>query len=267
MKKQVKVLLGFLCFFFICVFAYSGYRMYDILHGYSAASKQNDGLRNQFVSVGAPQQNAAQDPVQKELELSPISVDFDALLEQNKDVEGWLYSEDTTINYVVVKGKDNDYYLRRFLDGTHSTAGTLFIDYLCYDDFSGKNTIIYGHNMHDGSMFASILSYEKQEYYDEHPVLYLNTPTQDYKIEVFSGFVTDASSDVYTIGFVNDEYYTEYLAKMRSLSNFRSDVEVTAEDRIITLSTCSYVFNNARYVVMGKLVPLDSPIESTAPGV
>ena len=260
MKKQVKVLLGFLCFLFVCVFAYSGYQMLSILHGYKEDSDQYDELRSQYVSTaGTPSLNdvAYQNSgTQASLESSPISVDFDSLRAQNDDVAAWLYCEGTVINYVVVHGDDNDYYLHRFMDGRANAGGTLFVDWMCGANFSGRNTVIYGHNMNDGSMFASLLKYAKQEYYDEHPVMYLNTPDQDYRIELFAGYVTSATSDVYTIGFSSDEYYMDYLNKMVSQSNFRSDVTLTAEDKIVTLSTCAYDFTNARYVVQGKLVPI-----------
>lgn len=262
LKKQVKILIGFLCFFFVCVFAYSGFRLFGILHDYSSAKKQHSGLSNQYVTAATANPGGVQyqNGSGVNTETSPISVDFDALLAQNPDVKAWLYSEGTTINYVVAQSSDNDYYLRRFLDGTYSTGGTLFIDWMCGGDFSSRNTVIYGHNMHDGSMFASLLSYQNDGYYEEHPVLYLNTPKQDYKIEVFAGFVTPATSDAYSIGFSSDEYYQSFLDKMCAQSDFQTDVEVTSEDRIVTLSTCSYVYSDARYVVMGKLVPIGGTV-------
>ena len=117
--------------------------------------------------------------------------------------------------------------------------------------------MIYGHHMNDGSMFASICNYGKQEYYDAHPVMYLNTPTQNYRVELFTGFITSADSSVYTFFFNSDAEYGAFLEKMKGFSDFDCDVEVGPEDRIITLSTCTYEYDNARYVVMGKLVPID----------
>ena len=133
----------------------------------------------------------------------------------------------------------------------------MFLDCQCPGDFSGRHTIIYGHNMNDGSMLASIREYWKQEYFDAHPIMYLNTPAQNYKVEIFSGYVTDAVSDSYTIGFADDVQYMNWINKLLSQSNFDSGVEVTAEDRVITLSTCTYEFEDARYVLHGKLVPLE----------
>lgn len=256
MKKSVKILLIVLCIIFVGVFAFSGYKLYSIMHEYNEADKMYSGLNNQFVSSSSRATPSPDDPLANE-ETSPISVDFDALLAQSQDVVGWIYGPDTVINYPIVQAEDNFYYLYRFIDGTYNGSGTIFMDCLCNPDFSGRNSVIYGHNMNDGSMFASIRNYTQQEYYDEHPTLYLNTPTQNYRIEVFSGYVTDADSDTYTIGFMDDAAFTDYIARMRSQSTFESSVEVTAEDNIITLSTCSYEYYDARYVLQGKLVPIN----------
>ena len=110
--------------------------------------------------------------------------------------------------------------------------------------------------MKDGSMFNSLHSYSDQAYYDAHPVMYLNTPKQNYKIEIFSAYICSYDSDTYTLSFASAEEYAAWVAKMKSQSTFTSDTEVTVDDRVITLSTCTYEYDNARFVVQGKLVPL-----------
>ena len=255
MKKPIKILLSVLFVIFACVFVFSGYKLYTILHGYKVAENLYDGISSKYVTTAEAKEEQT-DPLKDE-EKSPISVDFPSMLEQNPDVAGWLFSADTAINYPVAIGEDNFFYLHRLIDGSYNSSGTLFIDCLCERDFSGKNTLIYGHHMNDGSMFASIRDYSSQEYYDAHPKMYLNTPDQNYRVELFAGYITDADSDTYTIGFPSGEAYLEYLNKMRSQSEFKSDVELTADDRIVTLSTCTYEYYDARYVVQGKLVPIN----------
>ena len=158
--------------------------------------------------------------------------------------------------YPVAQGEDNNEYLHHLLDGTYNSSGTLFLDCECGPEFSGANSIIYGHNMKDGSMFNSLHSYSDQAYYDAHPVMYLNTPKQNYKIEIFSAYICSYDSDTYTLSFASAEEYAAWVAKMKSQSTFTSDTEVTVDDRVITLSTCTYEYDNARFVVQGKLVPL-----------
>ena len=181
-------------------------------------------------------------------EISPI--------DRNPDVTAWLYCPDTPISYVVVQASDNEFYLQKDIDGKYSSYGTLFVEHLCQKDFSNTNTIIYGHHMNDGKMFASLVNYAKQDYYNQHPVFYLNTPGVNYRVELFSGYATDMNSDSYQIGFSNVEDNQEWLDSIISQSAFESTVAVKPGDKILTLSTCTYEYDTARFVVHGKMVPI-----------
>lgn len=180
-------------------------------------------------------------------------VDFDSLRKLNNDVVGWIYGPGTKINYPVVQGEDNDYYLTHMFDGKENKCGSIFMDSLNEEDFSNTNSIIHGHHMRNGSMFASLTSYLSQSYYDTHPVLWLTTSEKDYKVELFAGFVTDVNSDVWQIEFASKEEYREWLDKMVENSSFKSDVKPGENDHILTLATCSYEYDNARFVVLGIL--------------
>ncbi|MDO4984005.1 MAG: class B sortase [Eubacteriales bacterium] len=261
MKKGLKVLLVIVLILCIGAFVFSGLKLLKIQKEYKEAREYYDQLSDTYVSVAAtpaPDENADKVEVTEteDKEVCPITVDFNNLLATNKDVCAWLYSGDTPINYVVVQGEDNNNYLHHKLDGTYNASGTLFIDCECGPNFSGANTIIYGHNMKDGSMFASLHNYVDQSYYDAHPVLYISTPACDYKLEVFSCFTCDYDADTYTLSFASEEDYSAFLTKMASQSNVKTNVEVSSEERVVTLSTCTYEYDNARYVVMAKLVPL-----------
>ena len=191
---------------------------------------------------------ATEPPTEPDEEEQTISIDFEQLTAKYPDVVGWLYCEGTPINYPVMQSDDNDYYLRRLPDGTYNTAGSLFADYRCGDIGETSNYIIYGHNMKNGTMFSSLTKYKSQAYYDEHPVLYLFTPEADYKIELIAGFVSKPTGDVY-----NTEQIYEQMIEYGSLSTFESLIKPCVGDRYITLSTCSYEYENARYVVIGTL--------------
>ena len=272
MKKTTRILLIVLCIVCLLVAGFSAYRLISILGEYKAAVNSYEDMSSSYVTTeeDIPEENKpveteapVEDPAQPEEtkaapETSPITVDFESLLASNDEVVGWLFSEDTVINYPIAQAEDNDKYLHHLLDGTYNSSGTLFVDCECAPEFAGANTIVYGHNMKNGSMFYSLHNYVDQAYYDAHPVMYLNTPTQNYKIEVFSAFICNYDSDTYTLSFPSEQDYIDFVNKMKSQSDFQSDVEVTSNDRVITLSTCTYEYDNARYVVMGKLVPLDT---------
>ena len=267
MKKTKKLLLGVLCLIFAAVFIYSGYKVYTILRGYSAAEKRYDSLSDSVTAQGGDDAAKAggsiasgtgreADPLY--MDTSFITVDFDELAKISDYVIGWLYLPDSVINYPVAQYSDNDFFLNRFIDGNIQVGGALFADCGCPGDFSGNNTIIYGHHMRDGSMFASLGKYGEQEFYEANPIMYLYTPTQDYKLEIFSAFTTSDVSYVYNIFFPDENSFESHISSLRYMSDIKTDVEVGPEDHIVTLSTCDYSFNNARYVVIGKLVPIES---------
>ena len=183
-------------------------------------------------------------------------INFKALKEVNPDVIGWIYSPDTTINYPVVQGDDNAYYLKHLADGTENRNGCPFLDIQNRPDLTDDNSIIYGHHMQNGTMFAGISWYEEQSYYDEHPVMYLITPSATYRIELFSGYITTMDSSAYMQTFGNVREHTDWLKEVSGRSDFRANLEISAYDRVITLSTCAYRFENARYVLHGKLTKL-----------
>lgn len=182
------------------------------------------------------------------------TVDFGALKAVNHNVVAWLYQKDTGINYPVVQGEDNDYYLNHLLNGEKNKYGTPFVDYRTSAPFADFNTIIYGHNMRNGAVFASLVEYESQSYYQSHPTMLLLTPEGNYTLEIFSGFVTDGNSDFYQREFQNEDDFLQYVAAVSEQSDFSSDVTVSATDTIVMLSTCAYDFDEARYVLYAKIV-------------
>lgn len=246
----------------LLVFAYSAYRVTTTLHEYSESDNYYEKTRKVAVSTQPPSQSAGsqgagEEAVPLPADSSPMTVDFDALRQISPDVQAWLCLPDSVIDYPVVQGRDNDYYLHHLLDGSENPGGSVFFDFRNTLDFSEYNTLIYGHNMSDGSMFHTLPQFKNQSYFDRHPYLYLNTPGGDYRLEVFACFVTWHDSRVYIRDFGSRTEFMEWYELMRSYSDVSSDVEVGPDDRIVTLSTCSYEYDDARYVLMTKLVPLD----------
>ena len=233
---------------FACVFVFSGIHVALALENYRKANSLYTETQDVFVEKPEEQEET-------ESEKAPISVDFPGLLKQNKDVVGWIYCPDTVIHYPVVQGQDNKQYLHAGLDGKHLTSGTVFVDYRNQEVGQDPNYIVYGHNMINKTMFGSLVNYKKQAYYDKHPVMYYLTPAGNYRIELVAGRVVKTKDLIYQTQPDPVEFYA-YLTKMQKKSTFQSGHILTMEDRVITLSTCSYEFDNARYVAVGKLIPL-----------
>ena len=191
-----------------------------------------------------------------ELSASGGGVTFEEILKVNPDVRAWLTLEDTGIDYPVVQGEDNFEYLNKDVFGNFALAGSLFLDNRNSGDFTDRYSLIYGHHMQNGTMFAGISWYEDQSYYDEHPMMYLMTPEAAYRIELFSGYITTMDSSAYMQNFGSVREHKDWLKEVSGRSDFRANLEISAYDRVITLSTCAYRFENARYVLHGKLVKL-----------
>ena len=207
--------------------------------------------------------SAAEEPGEQ----APITVDFDKLLEQNPDVRGWVYCEGTNISYPILQGQDNQYYVHRLIDGSEAVAGSIFMDYRNSPNFSDLSTVIYGHHMRDGTMFGSLEDYRSQSFYDLYPTMTLYTPEGDYRIEFFSGTSEDGDYEFVEFNFDSDEAFMNYVQDLRARSEFTSDVEVQPGDRLISLCTCAYNRLNARFMLVGKLVPIYAEKNSTDDGV
>ncbi len=188
----------------------------------------------------------------------PITIDFDALTAKNPDIVGWIYCAGTPINYPVLKGQNNDQYLHNDYTGAYSFDGCIFVESENKPDFSDYNTVIYGHYLYTGKMFSCLSNWSEQDFYEDHPVMWLLTPTQDYRIDLVSGHHTDAYSDMYTVFHEPGEDLTNYLEKALEESYFTTSVQVNPNAHYVMLSTCAYIFENARFVIHGMLVPLDS---------
>ena len=189
----------------------------------------------------------------------PIRVDFAALKRVNDDVVGWIYCEDTQIDYPVLQGETNDSYLHTLYTGETHPSGSIFVDATNLPEFQDNNTIIYGHHMADGAMFGTLGQWQKQEYFDAHPCMWLLTPEQDYRIDLFSTYIVSASHDTYTIYRGSGPQFTAYLKRAAADSAVKSNVELDPEGHYVMLSTCAYsVYDDARWVLHGLLVPVDS---------
>lgn len=183
-------------------------------------------------------------------------IDFPTLLAEGPDVKAWLQIPDTVINYPVTQSDDDSYYLTHLYNMKSGKAGSLFIEAQNKSDFSDPNTIIYGHSMKNGSMFAYLLRFHNQDYFDSHSYGYLITPEEDYKLVFFAAFTAQpgetGNSSPWKISFTDSEEYASWLDNMKSRSDVSSDIQVSAGDRTVTLSTCSQK-GKKRYVVIGKI--------------
>jgi len=181
-------------------------------------------------------------------------VDFEALDVEFPGIVGWIRLEGTLIDYPVMQYSDNDFFLTHLPDGTPHRNGSIFLDYRNSSDFSDKSILIFGHESRNLDMFGVLKNYRNQEFFDLNPIMYLHTPQNDYKLVLFAGHLAHSQRDHPPMEFENDEDFLDYIEHIKSISFFSSNVEVSATDRIVSLCTCAYDFNEARLIIVGILV-------------
>lgn len=245
LRRIINILL-------IAAFVIAAFNIGKIYYDYGKGKATYTGLQQEYVAANQAPGSAESAETKA---AAPIAIDFDGLLERNPDVVGWLYCPDTVVNYPVVQGENNDQYLHKDLDGNYLSSGTLFADYRNGGLGEDANYIIYGHNMKNGAMFQMLTQYKQQSYYDAHPVMYYLTPNGNYKLELFAGLVIKRDDPIY-LPTQSAAEFAGLIDEYRAKSTFQSQVELAADDIIVTLSTCSYEFDNARYILIGRLTSL-----------
>lgn len=193
-------------------------------------------------------------PSVEDVPLAASKVDFAALRETCPDVVGWVEIEGTQIDYPVVHGADNDFYLTHLPDGTENSAGSIMMDVSCDETFRSEISILHGHHMRNKTMFGGLDAYKDEKYYQEHPTVRLYTPDGDFDAQIFAAYTVDGERFGYPTSFDSDAAFDAFVAEARAKSSFRTEVEIERGDRILMLSTCEYSFEGARFIVAAKIV-------------
>ena len=177
---------------------------------------------------------------------------YSSLLEINDEIVGWIRINNTKVDYPVVKGMDNEFYLNSNINKEPFKAGSIFMDFRNEGKGLEPHTIVYGHHMKDGSMFGDLMKYKERSFLIENRYIQFNTLYEDIKWEIFSAYITDTGFDYLITEFSNKEDYIAFLESITTKSYMNLGTEVSVEDKILTLSTCTYEFKDARFVVHAK---------------
>ena len=253
-KRKSDVLLTIALIAAIVVFCYAAFNLYHIYTEYKKGTDEYNQIEEMAVTerdadsaeVAGP--NAQLKP--------PIEVDFDKLKSVNEDVVGWIYVDALPdISYPIVKGKDNQTYLHQTYEKNYNFAGTIFVDYENSGDFSDCNTLVYGHNMKNGSMFGHLKKFrEDDKLYKQDKYFWILTPERNYRYEIITAYTTGVNSDTYTLFKGPGEEFEKYLETIKGYSEIQTDdTDLTIKDKIVTLSTCTGN-ESTRFVVQGKRV-------------
>ncbi|MFT8887199.1 MAG: class B sortase [Ethanoligenens sp.] len=174
--------------------------------------------------------------------------------QKNSDVIGWLTVPGTDLDMPIVHTADNNYYLTHNLEKQTYKKGQPFLDYRNDPENLGHNSIIYGHNMGDGQLFGELKQFKDLNFLNQHPVLYFGTAATDRYWKIFAVYTTDVNFYYINTDFPTDNDFSNLVDRMRAQSLFNTNVDVAPIDKILTLSTCTYEFNDARFVIEARLV-------------
>ena len=271
-KKQNRFISFFLTMGIICcigVIGFAGYKLVTTWLEYREGDEEYADLRTYTEELPEePEPEITPEPeVTPEPELideddmrtsrkPPIDVDWDSLKEINEDIVGWLYIGALDLSYPVVHGEDDDYYLHRTFKREDNFAGSIFVEADNAGDFRDPNTIVYGHNMLNKSMFGSLsdLTSGQEPKYKDDNWFWIMTPDGNYRYRMFSIHVTGVTSDVYTLFTGTDDKFLEWCQEMADASSVElEEEEFNLHSKIVTLSTCTGD-SGTRYVVQGLAI-------------
>ncbi|WP_160680172.1 class B sortase [Clostridium sp. C8-1-8] len=225
------------------VFLYSGYSLYVIGSEYKTGTEEYKDLQRY---IKKSQNENILD--------NNAKIGFNKLKVINSDVVGWICFDNIAINYPIVKGTNNDFYLKHTFKKEENKAGSIFMDYENNSQFKDVHTIIYGHNLKNSSMFSALMKYKNRDFFVSNPCFRIYTPNETLKCDIFSCYITEGSSDSYDRTFSSRDKYENFLKELRKKSLYDTGVGVTADDTILSLSTCTNTNKDSRIIVHAKVL-------------
>lgn len=235
--------------------AYNAYKKYD-------NNKLIDGVKNSSTVSLAPIAQSDSDVSTDTTVLVENPINFKDLQEKNDDLYAWIYVPNTKVDHPVAQsgeGEDDSFYLHHGVDKGYYFAGTIYSEKKNSKDFTDRNTLLYGHNMLDDSMFTTLHNFEDEDFFKKNKYIYIYTPGHILTYEVFAAYEYDDRHILNSFDFSDDDVWADYIEQVTNAEsvytcNVRKDVEVTTDDKILTLSTCTDYRPNNRYLVQGVLV-------------
>lgn len=255
-KTKNAILISIIVIFALIFVGACGYLVVKWLD-YGKINNDYKNIASSYAS-GISETQAITAPGDINTQLAENPIDFKSLKEQNDDIYSWIYIPDTNVNYPVCRhSSDDNFYLDHDIYGNYSYAGTIYSQFCNGKDYLDRVTVLYGHNMADGSMFADLHKYRNKEYFDENKYIYIYTETSKLTYEIVSAFVYDDRHIINSFDFSDDKVYQDYLDSILNPhsidSNVREGMKLDVNDRILVLSTCLNS-GEGRYLVQGVLI-------------
>lgn len=251
----------------VIVFVLAAVKLIQIGWDYYSADKEYNELQK-YVQIAVEDADSGQqsDGAEQVREQDYV-VDFEGLQKENPDCIGWIRFPNLDISYPVMQGKDNEEYLRHTFWGEYATAGSIFIDSASRPDFSDKNTLVYGHNMKNGSMFGQLKYYEEEAFYKKNPGFYIETPEGSSYYAIFSCYLAavEGQEEAFAMSFSTEEEYGRFLDTVKGYSFYDTGIKPSAGQNTVTLLTCNQAGYDYRFLihaVQTEFIPSD-PVGQT----
>ena len=261
-QKLYKVLLAFFVLGFLVCIGTLGYRaIHQKLqqNKYEELSGQNSVTETVETETT---ETAASDKGILEafgVDVPQKDIDWDALTEENPDIYAWIYIPNTQVDYPVLQHEgDDNYYLDHNLDGSSGYPGCIYSQSYNTKDFTDSNTVLYGHNMKNGSMFGSLHEFEDNEFFNENPYIYIYTPEKTLVYQIFAACEAGDTHLLYAYDFDTESGFDRFVSDINSVRDMRSHVRsglgVVYGRKLVTLSTCIKGEPESRWIVAGVLL-------------
>ena len=180
-------------------------------------------------------------------------IDIDKLKNEYDEAIGYIEIPNTNISYPIMQGEDNNYYLKHLPNGDSNKIGSIFIDYR-NNEFNDQNTIIYGHNFNNGTMFSDLLNYKSDDFYKNHSKYAIYVSDRKMEVEIFGVYVLDVTKEKIPINFETLDVFNDYIDKIMENNLIKSNFEINENDRLVSLCTCANGSWKNRLIVVGKVI-------------
>ena len=254
-NKRMPIILRILLSMAIIAAGYFGFRLWRYYQDYQDDQKLYGDLREAVLQttdeseqpepsteIAVLESDTKRNQIKMKNEEQPFDVDWVALKEINEDIIGWVYFTGLPqISYPILQADNNEYYVHRTYDLSSDTskAGCIFMDYRMADDFSSPYSIIYGHNVRDGSMLSDLVLLKDQNLYDDEPYFWILTPDGNYRYQIFSIFQCHRSADVFQRSFDGwGENFSKWQSELKLRNSMQGDVKLKEHGHVIVFSTC-----------------------------
>jgi len=243
----------------LAVMGYSGFRLWDIYSNRASERVLHEQLlifrpTMPYVQPEMDDTDETQPVLQSESHAGVINQGVIDLQEIYPSVVGWLTVPGTAVDHPFVQASNNSFYLHRDINHNNSPAGTVFMDSRNCSDFTDFNTLIYGHNMRNGSMFGTLREFHNRQFFDDNESMYVFLPYRTYAMDILAIAVIQPNDPViYGLDIETDEDKTYFVNYVRRIAQHHRDIVVTPDDRVVTLSTCRNDAANLRMVLIGVI--------------